>query len=428
MIHKKMNALKSAPRHWVPGTDRERALVLQELEGVIASSQFCNSKRYPSLLRYVVETTLAGQGDQLKERTLGIEVFHRPPDYDTNADTVVRYTAGEVRKRLAVYYHEHAESPLQIALPAGSYVPEFLLFEPEPDEALRDEPTPLPDHPADVPVVHRALLAPNSSTLAPHLQPGNLSQPARSYGSRLYWLLAVCILALAAVAGWRSAVHRNTALDAFWTPMLHERGQTVLCVGGVTFADNNFSGTHTAGKDTAYPFASMQIVSSVSQISGLLERGGASYGVRAAPSTQVSELREHPLVLLGGYNNEWTMRLLTPLRFHFAAEPNEVIVDTEHPDKTWARDRAQPYASADDYALVARFRDSVTGSLVVVAAGLGRNGTELAAQFLTSERYMELLQQKVGGNLGSANIEVLLHSRVIDGRTGAPQIEAVHTW
>jgi hypothetical protein len=67
------------------------------MEKVLASNQFCNSRRYPALLRYVVDQALSGNGDQIKERTVGIEVFGRPPDYDTNTDTVVRYTAGEVR-------------------------------------------------------------------------------------------------------------------------------------------------------------------------------------------------------------------------------------------------------------------------------------------------------------------------------------------
>jgi len=51
-----------------------------------------------------VEQTLAGNEDNLKERTLGVEVFHRTPDYDTNLDPVVRLCAGEVRKRIAQYY------------------------------------------------------------------------------------------------------------------------------------------------------------------------------------------------------------------------------------------------------------------------------------------------------------------------------------
>ena len=42
----------------------------------------------------------------MKERTLGVEVFGRPPDYDTNADPVVRVTAAEIRKKIAQFYHE----------------------------------------------------------------------------------------------------------------------------------------------------------------------------------------------------------------------------------------------------------------------------------------------------------------------------------
>jgi hypothetical protein len=88
--------------------------------------RICNSKRYPALLRYVVEQTLAGQATGLKERTIGIEVFGRMPTYDTNTDTVVRYTAGEVRKRLSLLHHEVPDSRIQIHLSARSYQPELL--------------------------------------------------------------------------------------------------------------------------------------------------------------------------------------------------------------------------------------------------------------------------------------------------------------
>jgi hypothetical protein len=100
--------------------------VLKQLERITGSTHFKNSKRYPALLKFVVEHTLSGRIDVLKERTLGIEVFGRPSDYDTNADPVVRVTAGEIRKRIAQYYqadgHEHE---LRIDLPVGSYVPQF---------------------------------------------------------------------------------------------------------------------------------------------------------------------------------------------------------------------------------------------------------------------------------------------------------------
>src|SRR5580704_885052 len=112
---------------WQPPTAQERDAILRELHEVIASPYFCNSKRYPALLQYIVENTLAGKTDLLKERTLGIEVFDRPSTYDTNAETVVRFTAGEVRKRLLLYYHEGGrKSNVRISLPVGSYIPEFL--------------------------------------------------------------------------------------------------------------------------------------------------------------------------------------------------------------------------------------------------------------------------------------------------------------
>ena len=73
---------------------------------MLASHHFKNSKRYPALLNYLFLLTVEGQAGKMKERTLGVEVFGRPPDYDTNADPVVRVTAAEIRKKIAQFYHE----------------------------------------------------------------------------------------------------------------------------------------------------------------------------------------------------------------------------------------------------------------------------------------------------------------------------------
>src|SRR5579863_1303413 len=121
----------SATSQWMPTTSEERELVLNELEAISSSYHFRGSKRYPALLRYVVDAALDNRSGELKERTLGVEVFGRDPGYDVNADPVVRVSAGEVRKRIAQYYHENGESSrVQIELPLGSYAPGFLLREP----------------------------------------------------------------------------------------------------------------------------------------------------------------------------------------------------------------------------------------------------------------------------------------------------------
>ena len=77
-----------------------------QLARLLGSPPFRSSRRCSDFLRYVVEESSAGRTDQLKERTVGVAVFDRDPDYDTNQDPVVRNTAGQVRKRLAQYYCE----------------------------------------------------------------------------------------------------------------------------------------------------------------------------------------------------------------------------------------------------------------------------------------------------------------------------------
>jgi hypothetical protein len=197
----------------------------------------------------------------------------------------------------------------------------------------------------------------------------------------------------------------------------------------VVFEPRNFSGVQTAGKDIEYPFVSMQIAAAIGKVSGLLERGGATVQMQSCAPTPLNEMRERPVVLLGGYNNEWTLRLQSPLRYQFAPELNASIIDRENPQVHWVRDRSLPYSSADDYALAVRFRNTTTDGVVVMLAGLGRNGTEAAAQFVTSPHYMELLKEKVGSSaLADKNIEVVLKISVIEGKTGAPSIEAVQVW
>jgi hypothetical protein len=416
------SVMKTISPTWSPETLQDRNAVLVELDSVLASPHFSNSKRYPALLRYIVERTLEGRADSLKERTLGIEVFQRPADYDTNADTVVRYTAGEVRKRLAVYYHQHEPvGGVQITLPVGSYVPEFLKAE-ESTGGSTEEP------------VHEqtSLITTASDPIQPALlRPSAPVMLAQTRSRSSHYRLALVILLLV-VAGlglaWKIALRPQTAIDQFWAPTLHEQGPALICPGGNVFNDNNFSGTLTAGKDIQYPFVSMQIASGIARVSGLLERGGAGYQIQASASAPLGDLRERPVILLGGYNNLWTMRLVKPLRFQFPPEPFEGIVDRDRPDHQWVRDKSQPYASTEDYALIARFRDSTTGSIVIVLAGLGRNGTEGAAQFVTSPHYMQLVEKRLGRHIGNDNIEIVIKVSVIDGKTGAPSIEDIYTW
>src|SRR5579871_2952268 len=100
--------------------------IREELSRVLASHEFRSSKRSQDFLRYVIDNTLSGHADLLKERTIGIDVFGRPTSYDPSEDATVRVKAGEVRKRLDRYYTlEGRAAAVRIELPPGAYVPEF---------------------------------------------------------------------------------------------------------------------------------------------------------------------------------------------------------------------------------------------------------------------------------------------------------------
>src|SRR6266853_4766843 len=108
------------------------ASVRAALDRVLHSQGFRASRRSQDFLRYVVERTLDGQADTLKERTIGTDVFGRLSGYDPSDDATVRVKAGAVRKRLGLYYatEGHADE-IRIEMPAGTYVPEFIRVEPQ---------------------------------------------------------------------------------------------------------------------------------------------------------------------------------------------------------------------------------------------------------------------------------------------------------
>jgi TolB-like protein len=98
--------------------------VRSQLERILASQTLAGSDQLKRLLRLVVERTLNGQSDLLKEYNLGLEAFHRPPNYDPKTDPIVRVQARRLRSKLGEYYaSEGASDTLMIQIPKGAYIP-----------------------------------------------------------------------------------------------------------------------------------------------------------------------------------------------------------------------------------------------------------------------------------------------------------------
>ena len=98
-----------------------------ELEAVLRSEHFTRAPTLVHLLSYLCENLFAGNAGQIKEYSVGVEVFHRGAAFDQDSDSIVRVEANRLRKRLAAYYAgEGASHRLHITIPLGQYVPQFV--------------------------------------------------------------------------------------------------------------------------------------------------------------------------------------------------------------------------------------------------------------------------------------------------------------
>jgi hypothetical protein len=411
---------------WTPSSEPEKAAVQQQLEKLLATPLFNSSKRYPSFLKYVVTHSLAGQMDQLKERILGVEIFGRPADYDTNTDPIVRVTAAEIRKRIEQYYQDPKHSQeIRLYLPAGSYAPQYSW----------------PGRPSGLSAGATAAVirADDATLILPPYAQSAVSRSGRAVLTVVKPAVAVVLvlLAVASAAIWSAS--RPPALKQFWEPFVKSSEPVLFCI-----ADQSQYSTIKL-RDAADPQREVTLtdsmvtiiiddVSPLVNVAGLLRTYGKTYRVQGEATTSLTDLRRGPSVFIGAFDNGWTLRLTSPLRFHFANDREMTqfwIEDRANPGKRgWMLDRTvqQQTGTYKDYAIVARLVDPNTDQFVVVAAGIGRGGTVAAGEFLVDANRMEDMLKQVPQNWKQKNIEIVLETQVIQGRSGPPRITAVHVW
>src|SRR5215831_20516970 len=100
--------------------------IREHLSALLSSAAFAQVDRLKRFLRYVVEETVAGRSENLKEYSIGVEVFDREASFDPRTDPIVRVQARRLRTRLTRYYEEEGRrDEIRIELPKGSYAPQF---------------------------------------------------------------------------------------------------------------------------------------------------------------------------------------------------------------------------------------------------------------------------------------------------------------
>lgn len=110
----------------------DQTAIQAQLRRILDRREFLATPRRREMLKYLVEETLAGHGDQLKGYTIGVSVFGRDEGYDPQADPVVRMEARRLRQDLSSYYVDAGRNdPVRITIPKGRYTPYFELNEAE---------------------------------------------------------------------------------------------------------------------------------------------------------------------------------------------------------------------------------------------------------------------------------------------------------
>jgi TolB-like protein len=101
-------------------------LILEQLQKIFLCSSFSVSDILRKFLNYIIQETLAGRSNTIKEYTIAVNVLNKPVSFKPQHDAIVRIHAGRLRRALNYYYKEEGSGDaIEITVPKGSYVPVF---------------------------------------------------------------------------------------------------------------------------------------------------------------------------------------------------------------------------------------------------------------------------------------------------------------
>jgi hypothetical protein len=376
--------------------------IREELDRVLASHEFRSSKRSQEFLRYVTEHTLSGQGETLKERTIGIEVFGRPTSYDPSDDATVRVKAGEVRKRLVAYYSgEGAHNPIRIELPSGTYVPEFR------SGALRE-------------AVVVSL-------------PGERAPVKRTFSAGRV-ILAGTVLAAIAVFVWLVPWKPASPLQQFWAPVLNGASPVLVCAAYVPVwgLDRDPSVTQPAHVEDFVPLSDQFVgggdLVATSRLTAMLTRMRRPYRLKVGNDVSFGDLRSGPAILVGYSYTRWK-EISRQMRYFIEVAPGFAGITDNGKHTEWAianlpRDRR----TDEDYAIVTRVFHPDTHAMLVEIAGITQYGTDAASDLVTNADVMNEEFQKAPAGWQGKNLQLVLKVKVIAGTPSSPKVVARYFW
>lgn len=425
--------------------------IRQHLEELAQSKDFRGSQRSQQFLRYVVDKTLEGSLESLKERTIGVELFQRSPTYDTGEDAIVRVTASDVRRRLLQHYGRYEEtSPFRIHLPSGSYVPEI---EYEPVASLDSS---KPGDSSDLSVLPLESSSSDRQVFAAS-EPGLRSRRWRL--AILSVVLAVAVISFfifallwrrapetaGEMSPWKAVFRSGHAIQIVTSDPNVEELQELI---GKSISLSDYANQKYVPDDTTlspelrrfydfYLHADNAAVVDTPLAVNLARLVPENYRirVRSARSLRIADLQtDDNLVLIGSpRSNPWFDLFGDQLDFKFvySQELNQEIIENVHPlasEQSRYLPTARGFATGESFAIIAFLKNPNQSGHVVLLAGANGEGTEAAGNSVTDRtRLSQVLQYcRISPKDPIQEFELLLHLHTMAGSPNVVEMVACH--
>jgi hypothetical protein len=453
------------------GFGAEKADILKALATILESAPLRTSKQCQDLLRYVVEHSLREDNEALKERVIGCEVFGRRPDYDAAEDPVVRVRAGDLRKRLALFYRSMPPNvQVELDIPHGSYRVEFHpISQPGLGQNTLDSPPG-----AGSSAISASDSTPEQNVAVPAARVGppvtlvlkdESVAPASVQSRRPRWFFRYgipIIGTLAAIAALLLGANRllhppMSTFDSFWNPVVSSSTAPVICIGSAgvyryklseEYGENPPKRSAPAAKspDQGYVvnyrpgqqinmddlildrtnWVGVGDAAAIASVVSMLSSAHKTYDLRFSEEIVFKDLRQSPTILIGAFNNSWTMEMDDKLPFVF--DQVKYIREIGSSGRSWSTVRDSHGRPTEDYALVSRVLHSKTGAFSITLAGIDMAGTRAAAEFVSDQDHLNQALKLLPPGWQGKNLQLLLHTNVINGLPSAPDVVAYRIW
>ena len=392
------------------------AALQQHVTEIVEGTAFRGSHRSGQFLKYIVDQSIAGHFESLKERVIGMELFGRSPSYDTGEDAIVRVTASDVRKRLLQHYGKYGTpSEFRLRLPLGSYIPEI----------TREGHGEVGQHDGSEPHKEPAV-SPHDSAAAQQQPVGisptvSLPKTALRPASQItrQWLPFVILIVALNLALWSILWNRSSRTEAAtrpmfpWSTLFNPSHATHLITSDPNIAQiQGFTGTQISASDYAnhnYIPEPNKLTPEEDRFCRVILRGDTSLvdtpiavhiaelaqtnltriDVHAARSIQLSDLKtDDNFIFLGSPRSDpWTALFSDQLDFRFVFDKatDQEIIQNVHPrphELPTYVPTAPGWATGQSFAVIALVQNPDQNGQVLLLAGANAEGTEAAGKLV----------------------------------------------